>query len=304
MYLCVVKKALSLATQKKEEASYIIYREREREREKSPTSMREEAAAATKEEEEEEEGGGGGGWSLLRNAFSVRFVARMEEGRPTTTTTTTRKERDEEAEDISGGQKKGREKVERESGLGETLASAADYVLKKPKEEREEEKRKREKKKKKKEKPKVYEPIRIPTAEEQMQGDVMNNCVVKTMLSGVMGGFLGVAMGIFFGAFEAPDHTMTQKKVSITETLKTTARSTASKSWSYAKGFAAFGALYAGSECVVEQTRARHDIYNSAYAGCFTGGTMAARAGPKAACIGCGTMAALSVAMDHFMGLH
>ena len=260
--------------------------------------MREEAASATKEEEEEE---GGGGWSLLRNAFSVRFVARMEEGRPTTTTTT--RERGEEAEDI-GGQKKGQEKVERESGLGETLASAADYVLKKPKEEREEEKRKREKKKKKKEKPKVYEPIRIPTAEEQMQGDVMNNCVVKTMLSGVMGGFLGVAMGIFFGAFEAPDHTMTQKKVSITETLKTTARSTASKSWSYAKGFAAFGALYAGSECVVEQTRARHDIYNSAYAGCFTGGTMAARAGPKAACIGCGTMAALSVAMDHFMGLH
>ena len=260
--------------------------------------MREEAASATKEEEEEEEGGGG--WSLLRNAFSVRFVARMEEGRRTTTTT---RERGEEAEDI-GGQKKGREKVERESGLGETLASAADYVLKKPKEEREEEKRKREKKKKKKEKPKVYEPIRIPTAEEQMQGDVMNNCVVKTMLSGVMGGFLGVAMGIFFGAFEAPDHTMTQKKVSITETLKTTARSTASKSWSYAKGFAAFGALYAGSECVVEQTRARHDIYNSAYAGCFTGGTMAARAGPKAACIGCGTMAALSVAMDHFMGLH
>ena len=29
---------------------------------------------------------------------------------------------------------------------------------------------------------------------------------------------------------------------------------------------------------------------------------MAARAGPKAACIGCGTMAALSVAMDHFYG--
>ena len=296
-----VKKALSLATKKRRRRlTLFIEREREREREKSPTSMREEAASATKEEEEEEEEGGGGGWSLLRNAFSVRFVARMEEGRPTTTTT---RERGEEAEDI-GGQKKGQEKVERESGLGETLASAADYVLKKPKEEREEEKRKREKKKKKKEKPKVYEPIRIPTAEEQMQGDVMNNCVVKTMLSGVMGGFLGVAMGIFFGAFEAPDHTMTQKKVSITETLKTTARSTASKSWSYAKGFAAFGALYAGSECVVEQTRARHDIYNSAYAGCFTGGTMAARAGPKAACIGCGTMAALSVAMDHFMGLH
>jgi len=274
--------------------SPIRERKRERERENTPT-MREEAAAAATTTEEEE------GWSPLR-AFSIRFVARMEEGRPTTTTTTTTTTQRGEEED--GGQKKGKEEVERESGLGETLASAADYVLKKPKDEREEEKRKREKKKKKKEKPKVYEPIRIPTAEEQMQGDVMNNCVVKTMLSGVMGGFLGVAMGIFFGAFEAPDHTMTQKKVSVAETLKTTARSTASKSWSYAKGFAAFGALYAGSECVVEQTRARHDIYNSAYAGCFTGGTMAARAGPKAACIGCGTMAALSVAMDHFMGLH
>jgi mitochondrial import inner membrane translocase subunit TIM22 len=183
----------------------------------------------------------------------------------------------------------------------ERLKDAADYLLKKPKEDIEEE----TKKKKKKEKAaKTYTPIQIPTAEEQMQGDVMNNCVVKTALSGVMGGVLGIAMGIFFGAFEAPDHTMTQKKVSIAETLKQTARSTALKSWSYAKGFAAFGALYAGSECVVEQTRARHDIYNSAYAGCFTGGTMAARAGPKAACIGCGTMAALSVAMDHFMGLH
>jgi len=229
---------------------------------------------------------------FLRREFSSAFykTARMEEANEASTSsnvsieTTTRKD-DGEEENVN---------IER-------LKDAADYVLKKPKEEIEEEKIK---KKKKEKAAKTYTPIQIPTAEEQMQGDVMNNCVVKTALSGVMGGFLGVAMGIFFGAFEAPDHTMTQKKVSIAETLKQTARSTASKSWSYAKGFAAFGALYAGSECVVEQTRARHDIYNSAYAGCFTGGTMAARAGPKAACIGCGTMAALSVAMDHFMGLH
>ena len=227
--------------------------------------------------------------------FSSAFykTARMEEANEASTsssnlsieTTTTRKD---------DGEENNTNNIER-------LKDAADYLLKIPKEDIEEE----TKKKKKKEKAaKTYTPIQIPTAEEQMQGDVMNNCVVKTALSGVMGGVLGIAMGIFFGAFEAPDHTMTQKKVSIAETLKQTARSTASKSWSYAKGFAAFGALYAGSECVVEQTRARHDIYNSAYAGCFTGGTMAARAGPKAACIGCGTMAALSVAMDHFMGLH
>ena len=67
----------------------------------------------------------------------------------------------------------------------ERLKDAADYLLKKPKEDIEEE----TKKKKKKEKAaKTYTPIQIPTAEEQMQGDVMNNCVVKTALSGVMGG--------------------------------------------------------------------------------------------------------------------
>lgn len=49
----------------------------------------------------------------------------------------------------------------------------------------------------------------------------------------------------------------------------------------YAKGFGAVGAIFAGSECVIEKTRAKHDIYNSVYAGCFTGGALAARAGPQ-----------------------
>jgi len=256
------------------------------------------------------------GGYFLRDFSRFLASARMEEasasGRKTRDddvearmrTPSSRKEDDDGAVGNSndGNNNKGNNNNNGNNSAADSLKDAADYLFKKPKEQIEEEEKR--KKKKEKEKPKVYKPIQIPTAEEQMQGDVMNNCAVKTVLSGVMGGFLGIAMGIFFGAFEAPDHTLTQKKVSIAETLKQTARNTASKSWSYAKGFAAFGALYAGSECVVEQTRARHDIYNSAYAGCFTGGTMAARAGPKAACIGCGTMAALSVAMDHFMGLH
>ena len=36
---------------------------------------------------------------------------------------------------------------------------------------------------------------------------------------------------------------------------------------SYAKGFGAMGALFAGSECVIEKARAKHDMYNSIYAG-------------------------------------
>lgn len=55
---------------------------------------------------------------------------------------------------------------------------------------------------------------------------------------------------------------------------------------SYAKGFAAMGALFAGSECLIESYRAKHDMRNSVYAGCATGAILAHSGGPKAMCIG------------------
>lgn len=55
---------------------------------------------------------------------------------------------------------------------------------------------------------------------------------------------------------------------------------------SYAKGFAAMGALFAGSECLIESYRAKHDARNSIYAGCTTGAILAHSGGPKAMCIG------------------
>ena len=64
---------------------------------------------------------------------------------------------------------------------------------------------------------------------------------------------------------------------------------------SYAKGFGAMGALFAGSE-------ARHDMYNSIYAGCTTGAILAHSGGPKAMCIGCASFAAFSAVIDKFMG--
>ena len=153
-----------------------------------------------------------------------------------------------------------------------------------------------------KEAPRRYSKVELPSQEQMMMDDAMNNCAVKSVLATVMGGFLGAAMGIFFGAFEP---TMPgDEKLSVAQSLKNAGRASIAKAASYAKGFAVFGALYSGSECVVEQTRAKHDIYNSACAGCFTGGVMARTGGPQGMAIGCGTMAALSVAMDHFMDLH
>jgi import inner membrane translocase subunit TIM22 len=158
---------------------------------------------------------------------------------------------------------------------------------------------------KKKKKKKTYERVKLPTPEDVYQQDAMDNCAIKTVMSCVLGGALGGVMGVVFGAFEpmevpAPD----APKVTIRETIKQGAKSAGARSWSYAKGFAAFGALYAGSECVVEKVRAKHDVTNSAYAGCFTGGVMARTSGPTGMAVGCATMAALSVAMDKFMDHH
>ena len=145
--------------------------------------------------------------------------------------------------------------------------------------------------------------MELPTQEQMMMDDVMNNnCMVKMVLSCVMGGVLGAGMGIFFGAFEPMQPG--EEKLGVMQTLRNYGRQSLSKSWSYAKGFAAFGALYSGSECVIEQTRAKHDIYNSAYAGCFTGGVMARSGGKEGMAMGCATMAALSVCMDRFMDIH
>lgn len=64
-------------------------------------------------------------------------------------------------------------------------------------------------------------------------------------------------------------------KRSMWETAKMHGKDALARSGSYAKGFAAFGAVYSTSECAIEKFRAKHDIYNSGYAGCFTGGILA-----------------------------
>lgn len=47
-----------------------------------------------------------------------------------------------------------------------------------------------------------YKRLDMPTAEQIMSEDFMNNCAVRTVLSGVMGAGLGVMFGLFMGTMD------------------------------------------------------------------------------------------------------
>ncbi|XP_031271853.1 mitochondrial import inner membrane translocase subunit TIM22-4 [Pistacia vera] len=146
-----------------------------------------------------------------------------------------------------------------------------------------------------------YEAFRMPTTEEIRAQEVWNNCAVRSVVSGVMGGGLGFAMGIFLGALDNP---IMQEEMTGRQQFMYTMRQMGQRSWSSAKTFAVMGLVFSAAECVIEKARAKHDTTNTVVAGCVTGGTMSAKGGPKAACVGCAGFAAFSVVIEKFLDRH
>ena len=50
---------------------------------------------------------------------------------------------------------------------------------------------------------KQYRQIQMPTAEQMVQEDMMNNCAVRTVMSGVLGSGLGLVFGVVMGSMDA-----------------------------------------------------------------------------------------------------
>ncbi|XP_019150862.1 PREDICTED: mitochondrial import inner membrane translocase subunit TIM22-4-like [Ipomoea nil] len=142
------------------------------------------------------------------------------------------------------------------------------------------------------------EPIRLPTVEEIRGQDIWNNCAVRSVSSGVMGGGLGLFMGLFLGALDNP---IMQDEMTTRQQIVFQAKQMGRRSWSSCKTFAVMGFIFSAAECVIEKARAKHDTTNTAVAGCVTGGTLSARGGPKAACAGCAGFAAFSVVIEKFL---
>jgi import inner membrane translocase subunit TIM22 len=143
--------------------------------------------------------------------------------------------------------------------------------------------------------------FRPPSIEEIQAQDMFNNCAVRTLVSGVMGGGMGIFMGALFGALETP---VNQDTMTTRQNLMYSARTMSSKSFQMAKTFAIMGAIFSGAECMIEKARARHDVTNTALAGCVTGGALSARAGPQAACLGCAGFSAFSVVIEKVLERH
>ncbi|KAM7267265.1 hypothetical protein ACFE04_009431 [Oxalis oulophora] len=141
-------------------------------------------------------------------------------------------------------------------------------------------------------------PFNMPSRVEAEAQMIWENCFTRTIISGVMGGGLGLFMGMFLGALENP---IAQDTMSGKQQFIYTAKQMGRKSLSSCIAFGTMGAIFSGVECVVEKRRAKHDIKNTAIAGCATGGVMSGRAGPQAACIGCAGFAVFSVLIEKFL---
>ncbi|KAJ3177292.1 Mitochondrial import inner membrane translocase subunit tim22 [Geranomyces variabilis] len=130
---------------------------------------------------------------------------------------------------------------------------------------------------------------------------LMESCPAKVVMSGAMGFALGGAFGMFMSSVDWGMNTEEFQKLSTKQQLKATARDMGTRSLSSAKNFATVGAVFAGTECLIETYRAKNDIWNGVSSGCITGGVLAARAGPAAIVGGCVTFAAFSAAIDYYM---
>lgn len=113
---------------------------------------------------------------------------------------------------------------------------------------------------------------------------------------------VGGGMGVFFGVFTAAiDPNFAGPVTGKPQTTREIWKEMVSRSKSYGKSFGFLGLALSGSECVLETYRAKSDLRNSLYSGCFVGGSMGLRAGIMPGCIGCAGFAAFSAAIDAYM---
>lgn len=144
-------------------------------------------------------------------------------------------------------------------------------------------------------------PFENPQFMKMMIESLLENCAVKSGISAVAGYAFGGAIGLFMSGMDYHQTSEEYQKMSGREQIRYTLKDMKTRFSSSAKNMAVVGAVFAGSECVIEGYRAKTDLYNGVSAGCFTGAVMAAKSGPQAALFGCAGFSAFSLAIDYWM---
>uniref|UniRef100_A0A7S2P255 Mitochondrial import inner membrane translocase subunit TIM22 n=1 Tax=Leptocylindrus danicus TaxID=163516 RepID=A0A7S2P255_9STRA len=134
------------------------------------------------------------------------------------------------------------------------------------------------------------------------------SCGIKSAIGLFGGAAMGLLMGVFLGAMSdmTPPVTVINGKevpqAPLKEQARTVMRATGEKCVYWSRNFAFITGVFAGSECLVEKARGKHDVWNQVLSGCVTGAAIQAKQGPQAAALGCGGFAAFSLVIDAVMG--
>ncbi|RUS84825.1 hypothetical protein EGW08_007440 [Elysia chlorotica] len=125
---------------------------------------------------------------------------------------------------------------------------------------------------------------------------VFDSCAFKSSASCVVGFALGGVFGLFTAGVD-PMSTISAE----TPTTRMVLREMKNRSLSYGKNFALVGAMFAGTECLVESYRGKTELINGTMSGAIVGGVLGVRAGLKAGLFGAAGFALFSTAIDYYM---
>ncbi|KAI8814563.1 Tim17/Tim22/Tim23/Pmp24 family-domain-containing protein [Cladochytrium replicatum] len=141
----------------------------------------------------------------------------------------------------------------------------------------------------------------LEAQQEAFMQAVFESCPAKTTMAGVGGFGLGALFGLFMSSMETQAGNDEFLKMTTKEQFRYTLKDMGRRMYSSARNFGTMGAIFAGTECVIETFRGKHDIYNGVVGGCITGAMLAANGGPQAMAMGCGGFAVFSYAMEKYM---
>jgi len=133
--------------------------------------------------------------------------------------------------------------------------------------------------------------------EERVVAMALESCPLKSAIACVLGGVLGLGFGVFTASLD-PAYTMGDPSKL---TVRTVFKEMGQRSLSYGKNFAMLGMMFAGTECFIEQYRAKTDWKNGTTAGGLVGGLIGLRAGFKGGLFGAIGFAAFSTLIDYYM---